>query len=370
MRLLIYFLSIKTPFKEEDKMRSLDYLKPFIEVGRALGEGADSYYVMNLIAGKITETLDLKGCFIKMKTSQGDRIELVASCGLTEKFLFSESYDGSDCVCSGMPGKTMCFPQLQSVDITGEKELFIAEGIQAFAVAPIKAGQEIIAMLALFAGAPREFMDAELDFANTLAGQGVLSIVGKRRVDALVERERQYLRIFQEISSTISETLNIEKVLELVVSKITEAMGVKGCIVRLLDPKTQNLYVARSYGLSREFLDKGPVDAQKSIAENMAGQIVVIDDVFTDPRIQYPAEHAKEGVHKLLSVPLIVRGKFLGVLRILTGERPPFNRREINLATAIAQQCAFAIENARIYQRLQCEYEQLLIDFGYKGSSH
>ncbi len=164
------------------------------------------------------------------------------------------------------------------------------EGIQAFAVLPIEVEQEVIAMVALFAGAPREFTETELGFAKTLVGHGILSIVWKRRVDTLIEHEREYLRSFQEISSTISASLNIGKVLELVVTKITEVLGVKGCVVRLLDPKTQNLYVARSHGLSQEFLNKGPVDAQRSIAENMAGQVVVIDDVFTDPRLQYPAE--------------------------------------------------------------------------------
>ncbi len=177
------------------------------------------------------------------------------------------------------------------------------------------------------------------------------------------------MRSYQEISSTINATLNIGKVLELVVTKVTEVLGGKGCVVRLLDPKTQNLYVAQSHGLSQEFLTKGPVDAQKSIAENMAGQVVVVDDVFTDPRLQYPAEVAEEGVRKLLSIPLSVRGKVIGVLRLFTGERPRFEEREINFASAITQQCAFAIENARMYQRVQHEYQQLLRDFGYEGSS-
>jgi hypothetical protein len=67
---------------------------------------------------------------------------------------------------------------------------------------------------------------------------------------------------------------------------VAQLLG-RGCTVRLLDPKTQKLYLAQSFGLSEEFLHKGPVDAQKSIAENMAGKIVVIDDVITDPRLQY-----------------------------------------------------------------------------------
>ncbi len=351
-------------------MRSMDYLTLFAEVGRRLCDGADGNWVMNLIAGKIAETLDLKGCLIKMKNLKGDQIELLASCGLTEKFLFNKSYDTPACVCSKLPGKTICIPGLHGVETAGERELMASEGIEAFAVLPVELEQEVIAMVALFAGAPREFTETELSFAKALAGQGILSVVWKRRVNVVIEHERAYLASFQEISSTICATLNIGKVLELVVTKITEVLGVKGCVVRLLDPKTQNLYVARSHGLSEDFLNKGPVDSQKSIAENMAGRVVVVDDVLTDRRLQYPVEVAGEGIHKLLSVPLMVRGKVIGVLRIYTGERPPFTEREIILATAIAQQCAFAIDNARIYQRLHDEYQQLLVDFGYEGSSN
>lgn len=350
-------------------MCSTDYLTPFVEVDRALSDGVDNYSVMSLIVKRITEALGLKGCLIKMKSVQGDRLETLSSFGLTESFLFSEPGNASEGICFRLPDKTVCLPNLQDDELTGEREAMMLEGIRGLAVLPVEVEQEVIAMVALFAGAQREFTKTELSFAKALAGRGILSIVWKRRVDDLVERERQYLRSFQEISSTINATLNIGKVLELVVTKVTEVLGGKGCTVRLLDLETQNLYLAKSHGLSQEFLNKGPVDAQRSIAENMAGKIVVIDDVCTDPRLQYPTETAEEGARKLLSIPLTVRGKVIGVLRVFTGDRPPFSGREIDFATAIAQQCAFAIENARIYQRVKYEYQQLLIDFGYEGSS-
>ena len=107
--------------KEENRMRSKDYMTLFAEVGRLLCDGADSNWVMNLIAGKITETLDLKGCFIKMKNLKGDQVELLASCGLTEKFLFSKPDDTPDCVCSNLPGKTICIPRLQNGETTAKE---------------------------------------------------------------------------------------------------------------------------------------------------------------------------------------------------------------------------------------------------------
>lgn len=349
---------------------SADYLTPFLEVGCALCEGADSGSVMNLIVQKITKTLDLKGCFIKMKNPQGDYLELLASCGLSESFLFSGLDDTSDSICFNLPAKTICVSRLEEVEIKRDRDFMMTEGVSALAVLPVEVERQVVAMMMLFAGAPREFSSTELGFARSLAAQGILSIESKRRVEALVEHERTYLRSFQELSSAINSSLDIGKVLELVVTKVTDVLAVKGCVVRLLDPKTKNLYLARGYGLSREFLDKGPVDAQASMGEDMAGQIVVIEDVFSDPRLQYPAETAKEGVRKILSVPLEVRGKIIGVLRIYTAERPPFTKREINFARAIAGQSAFAIENARIYERLRHEYQHLLMDFGYEGSSN
>ncbi|MDR3557822.1 MAG: GAF domain-containing protein [Syntrophobacteraceae bacterium] len=350
-------------------MSPMDYLTPFLEVGRAIIDGDGNDRVMSLIAEAVTKTLELKGCMIKMKAYKGEHIEMLASNGLSERFLFGKSDYASNWVCSSLPEEPLCFSNLGDFNIQGEKAMLSLEEIQSFAVLPIEIRHETLAMVALFSAAPREFTQAELGFAESLAAQGIQSILWQRRVHSMVEKEREYLRSFQEISSAINASLNISKVLELVVTKITTVLVAKGCVVRLLDPKSQNLYVARSHGLSQEFLQKGPVDAQRSIAENMAGKVVVIDDVFTDPRLQYPAEMAEEGVRRIISIPLTVRGKVIGVLRIYSGEGPKFTKREIDFANAIAQQCAFAIENARIYQRLHYEYQQLLVDFGYEGSS-
>ncbi|MGA7874399.1 MAG: GAF domain-containing protein [Desulfoferrobacter sp.] len=351
-------------------MCSTDYLTPFVEVGRALCDGADTYSVMNLIARRITETLQLKGCLIKMLSPNVDRLELMSSYGLSENFLFSEPQSSPDSLCFRLPENVRCLSNLQDSELIAEREAMLIEGIRAVAAVPIEVNQKALALVVLCAPSPREFTRAELSFAEALAGRGILSFNARRRMDETIQQEREFLKSFQDISSTINATLNINKVLEMVVQKVSQLLGGKGCTVRLLDSKTQKLYLAQSFGLSKEFLNKGPVDAQKSIAENMAGKIVVIDDVITDPRLQYQAEAIEEGIRKVLSIPLIVRSKVIGVLRLFTADRPPFTNREIQFANAVAQQCAFAIENARIYQRLKYEYQQLLIDFDYNGSSH
>ncbi len=63
------------------------------------------------------------------------------------------------------------------------------------------------------------------------------------------------------------------------------------------------------------------MDADKSIAETLDGQTVLILDTSNDSRVQYPEEAKKEGIASVLSVPITVKGQIIGVLRIYTSEK-------------------------------------------------
>lgn len=80
-------------------------------------------------------------------------------------------------------------------------------------------------------------------------------------------KERMYLISFQEISKAISSTLSVREILNLVVRKVTEVMNLKGCTIRMVDPKTSTLELVASFGLSEKYLHKGRVDMDKSISE-------------------------------------------------------------------------------------------------------
>jgi sigma-B regulation protein RsbU (phosphoserine phosphatase) len=82
----------------------------------------------------------------------------------------------------------------------------------------------------------------------------------------------------------------------------------------------------------------------------MEGKPVYVRDISTDPRILYPAEMIREGIHSNLVVGLKRRGRAMGALRIYTGESRRFHPSEIALAEAIANLAAIAIDNARLYE--------------------
>ncbi|MBI4640227.1 MAG: GAF domain-containing protein [Candidatus Tectomicrobia bacterium] len=175
-------------------------------------------------------------------------------------------------------------------------------------------------------------------------------------------KEMEYFTVFREISKVITSTLEPKEVLKSIVEHVTEATGAKGSSLRLLDEKRYTLELVASHGLSDTYLRKGPVDAEKSAAETLQGKVVPVFDATTDPRVEYPKEAKAEGIASILSVPLIVREKVIGVLRIYTDTPHVFMEEEIEFVSALADQSAIAIENARLHAQVKESYTTLMND--------
>lgn len=153
-----------------------------------------------------------------------------------------------------------------------------------------------------------------------------------------------------KINKAISHSKDPEEVVLMTVEGIKTALDVKGCALFLVNRKTNELEVAASYGLSTEYLNKGPLSALKSIAQSLVDGPVAIYDVTDDPRIQYPDEAQKEGIISMLSVPIIMHGKRIGALRVYTSEPWEASLEDVGFVQALAQLAGMAIEMSRLYQ--------------------
>src|SRR6476646_7533950 len=81
---------------------------------------------------------------------------------------------------------------------------------------------------------------------------------------------RDYYTALYQAALTISSSLELDQVLQSVVTSITEAMQVKACGLRLLDPNTGHLRLSAVHGLSGGYLAKGPVDVVHSAIDSEA----------------------------------------------------------------------------------------------------
>ncbi|MGD8833631.1 MAG: GAF domain-containing protein [Desulfobacteraceae bacterium] len=175
-------------------------------------------------------------------------------------------------------------------------------------------------------------------------------------------KEMLYLKLFVEVCRKINESLELNKILTLVTENTTTMLGAKGCIIYLLDKLDSKLKVGSHHGLSEAYIRKGPVDADKSIIASLKGETVFLPDAINDHRVQYPDEARKEGIVSILSIPLMVRGNVIGVLRIYTAEPRSFEDIEMTFASGLADITAIAIENASMYSHLEADYQKLIND--------
>ena len=167
----------------------------------------------------------------------------------------------------------------------------------------------------------------------------------------MVRKEIAYFRVFHEVSRSILSVLDSKEVLRLIVKRIVPAMKLKAASLRLLNEKTNDLELAASRFLSKEYLRKGHLDADKSVPEVLKGKPVLILDAQNDPRIQYGKEKAEEGIASVLSVPVQIYKKVIGMLRLYTSTPRSFTEEEIEFASALGEMAGLAIINARMYEK-------------------
>lgn len=157
-------------------------------------------------------------------------------------------------------------------------------------------------------------------------------------------------RIYENISS-----LNLEEALKNITESVARCLGAKASSIRLLDKSGKVLEIAATYGLSKKYLSKGPVEVKKNPLDKKAlqGKAAAVLDVTKDKRVQYPRQAREEGLRSVLCVPLKAGNKTIGVLRVYSSKLREFTKEEIDYLFTLAGQGAVVIGNARLHQMVR-----------------
>ncbi|MCK4449517.1 MAG: GAF domain-containing protein, partial [Anaerolineae bacterium] len=182
----------------------------------------------------------------------------------------------------------------------------------------------------------------------------------RRREELLRLQQRlsiayQRIQTLYDVTKTVSSTLDLEEVLNLIAQSAAETMRVKACTIRQLDESGETVDIVAAYGLSERYLPKGPIDIRESptIYRTLSGQPTIVSSVSQDDRFQYPAEARAEGINSMLCVPLFIKGKAEGLICVYSAEADHFSGSDAEFLSALAHSVGTAIENARTYQALE-----------------
>ncbi|MBP1634723.1 MAG: two-component sensor histidine kinase [Acidobacteria bacterium] len=169
----------------------------------------------------------------------------------------------------------------------------------------------------------------------------------------LRRREQEINGLYESVRDTTA-SLDLETVLDRFVESAVRVIECKGAAIRLLDSTRSRVTFAATYGLSREYLETVPVEYDRAHLDQatLRGGALFVNDAVGDPRIWQPERLEKEGIASMLSVPLLGKAGFLGVLRAYGGEGHRFSSEDASFLQLVAAHGAVAIENAQAYAML------------------
>ncbi len=330
--------------------RKATFLDLFIEVTKAITSSRHVDEIFELVARKIPEIVDVDAATIRLLDPSGKKLILKGASGLGEAYLNRGPIDTEESVFKALKGKPIVIENAAEDPRINYPEATRREGIQTILVVPIPIRGQINGILRLLTKRPRTFARDEIDFVAALGEQCGIAIENARIFEEQ-QTQLEYFALIHEIGKTINSTYELDKILDLIVRRLPVVMNLKAATVRLIEEKKGKLELKAAYGLSKSYLERGPLDEELATYYIKQGEPIVIPDAKRDVHTIYHKEAELEGISSILAVPITFQDEVIGILRLLTEEVRSFSHADINFAMAIAEQGGVAIQRAIDYNK-------------------
>ncbi len=172
---------------------------------------------------------------------------------------------------------------------------------------------------------------------------------------------KEYIDTLNKISKAITSDLYLEDVLKLIVTLTANVMRVKICALWILDANRKELRIRATQAISREYLKERVIKLGEGIVGLVAKEKKPksILNVLKDRRFKEKELAEKEGLVSMLSVPMMVKRKVIGVINCYTNKEYKFTKSDIDLLTTVANQAAVSIENTELMVKTKVIQEEL-----------
>lgn len=230
----------------------------------------------------------------------------------------------------------------------------IQSGTHSLLATPLVSFNELVGLLCLEADSVAAFQAEHVEIANHLAGELAVALQNTRLLNEALEALGREKRL-TEIAQVISSTFDLSTILEKVIQSGEELLAAQAGIITLHTPDGNEIEEMFTHRLP------APLDTYQP--GNERGLIWQVYQTNQPLRLEHyaampdavPAVVAA-GLERFLGVPIRIGAARLGVLGYLRHvSQPPFSLRDQDLALAIANQAAVAIQNARLLDSLQRE---------------
>ncbi len=175
-------------------------------------------------------------------------------------------------------------------------------------------------------------------------------------------RERHF-RLLTDTIDAVNSSLDLDEVMELVATRVADALEADACFVYLYDEQADELVLRATHGTRVEEMTRRP---RMRPGEGITGAaalarepVMIPSQAHLDERFKSFTNLPEDEYESILAVPILLREKLEGALNIRTRMPRDFTEDEVELLLAIASQVARSIEHAKLYHAAQRRVEEL-----------
>jgi GAF domain-containing protein len=216
------------------------------------------------------------------------------------------------------------------------------------------------------------FTDQQVALLQTFADQAVIAIENVRLFKELESRTSELTRSVEqltalgEISRAVSSTLDVETVLQTIVSRASQLAGADGCAIYEFDDSTETFHIRATHSLVPALVEKLRTSPLRK-GEGAMGRAAETREPTQVADIAVPGayqSHIRDtlleaGYRALLSVPLLREGEIIGSLSLNRHTPGEFPQEAVEVLKTFATQSALAIQNARLFREIADKSAQL-----------
>ena len=330
------------------------------EIGKALNSTLNHTEIFRLVMDALSDLMDFSvGTFFIEEDQSNYKLNIISTENLTNTTIDSVS----GIVVNSYGDMTKKNVDKNNISIDYE----VSEGyedielkthqIKSYLVVPLVIKGQIKGLLNVCSTNENGFTEDNMRTLSTFASQVAIAIENSRSYE-LMEKKVKELSMLFEVSRTLTSTLDLDKVLELIVSISAQLIDAKAAFLRLLNEDTNELVIKASYGVTDHYFNTQRI----KINEGISGQAIATCEPVTvfnisESEIIKDKNYLKSlGLVSIVVVPLIVKGRGRGVILCFFNKHHHFSQSEITLLQTLASHASIAIENAKLYGDMQKNY--------------
>lgn len=362
--------------RNQDVTESLEQQTATSEILRVISSSpTDVQPVFDAIAESAVRLC--QGRFCAVLRFDGELVHFVSHSGLTADGIeaYRQTYPMAPSRASAASRSILTRTLVHIPDIDADPDYRIAAasrkvGLRSIVAVPMLHHGEPIGTITVSRAEPGLFPPKQVELLKTFADQAVIAIENVRLFQELETRTQELtrsvgeLRALGEIGQAISSTLDLETVLQTIVTRAVELSKTDAGTIYEFDEVEQVFIPRANHGVSGELLaalhkSHQRVGDHSGIGRAAASRAPLqIPDLLAETNYAMPAV-VKAGFRALLSVPLLREDRIVGGLVVRRKVAGEFRPEIVDLLQTFATQSALAIQNARLFHEIQAKSQQV-----------